>query len=107
MKTEINIEVEDQAGVLHKLVCSTDVGMTIKDICKIYDLPIEAICGGIAMCATCHCIVVSGQQNLPPKSDIEEALLSECSNTEENSRLSCQIYLTYEMDGLFIRLAEA
>lgn len=107
MKTEIHIQVEDQMGVLHNLVCPTDMGMTVKDICKAYDLPIEAVCGGIAMCATCHCIVVSGQYNLNAKSEIEEALLSECFNTEINSRLSCQIYLSNEMEGLHIRLADA
>jgi 2Fe-2S ferredoxin len=58
MKDEITITVTDQSGTLHTLVCPLEMGLTLKDICKAYDLPMEAMCGGMAMCATCHCYIL-------------------------------------------------
>lgn len=107
MKNEIVVKVKDQEGNLYTLDCPVDMGLTLKDICKAYELPMEAMCGGMAMCATCHCYIISGDENLPEKSDVEDALLSESFHTKENSRLACQLPLTIEMDGLFIELAKA
>lgn len=105
MKNEITITVTDQEGNTHLLICPTDMGLTLKDMCKAYDLPMEAMCGGMAMCATCHCYIPDDTKALSEKNDIEEALLSELFNTNENSRLACQIYLTAQMDGLSVQIA--
>ena len=62
---------------------------------------IEADCGGACSCATCHVFVdpewvaVTGQAN-----PVEDAMLSLSAYRKENSRLSCQITVTEEMDGL-------
>lgn len=105
MKDEITITVTDPSGTLHTLVCPLEMGLTLKDICKAYDLPMEAMCGGMAMCATCHCYILNEEASLPDKNDVEEALLSELFNTQPTSRLACQIYLTAQMDGLSIEIA--
>ncbi|REC47452.1 2Fe-2S iron-sulfur cluster-binding protein [Chryseobacterium pennipullorum] len=105
MKDEITITVTDQNGDEHILICPVDMGLTLKDICKAYDLPMEAMCGGMAMCATCHCFINEETIALPEKGDIEEALLSELFNSDATSRLACQIYLTAQMDGLSVRIA--
>ncbi|KMQ62963.1 ferredoxin [Chryseobacterium angstadtii] len=105
MKDEILITVKDQNGTIHHLVCPLEMGLSLKDICKAYELPMEAMCGGMAMCATCHCYILSETQLLPDKSDIEEALLSEIFTSVPSSRLACQIQLTSAMDGLSIEIA--
>ncbi|MCJ7935681.1 MAG: 2Fe-2S iron-sulfur cluster-binding protein [Chryseobacterium sp.] len=105
MKDEITITVTDQNGSKHTLICPLEMGLTLKDICKAYELPMEAMCGGMAMCATCHCYILSEIISLPDKNDIEEALLSELFNSDTTSRLACQIHLTAEMDGLAIKIA--
>lgn len=105
MKNEITINVTDQEGNIHFLICPIDMGLTLKDICKSYDLPMEAMCGGMAMCATCHCYILTNASSLTEKNDIEEALLSELFTTNVNSRLACQIYLTAQMDGLSVEIA--
>lgn len=105
MKDEINITVRDQEGNIHHLICPLEMGLTLKDICKAYDLPMEAMCGGMVMCATCHCYILDETTTLPEKSDMEEALLSELFTTVPTSRLACQIYLTAAMDGLSIEIA--
>ncbi|KPE49206.1 2Fe-2S iron-sulfur cluster-binding protein [Chryseobacterium indologenes] len=103
---EITITVKDQEGNIHQLVCPLEMGLSLKDLCKAYELPMEAMCGGMAMCATCHCYILSETSVLPEKSDMEEALLSELFTTNSSSRLACQILLTAAMDGLSIEIAE-
>lgn len=69
---------------------------------------IVAECGGNAMCATCHVYVdETWIEKLPARSDVEDELLDStaCERTE-TSRLSCQIRMTDELDGLVVRLPE-
>jgi len=105
MKDEITITVKDQGGNIHHLICPLEMGLSLKDLCKSYELPMEAMCGGMAMCATCHCYILSETSSLPEKGDMEEALLSELFTTTPASRLACQIQLTSAMDGLSIEIA--
>ena len=69
---------------------------------------IVAECGGDAMCATCHVYVDEAWLGrLPPMSDEEDALLDgAAAERRANSRLSCQIKLAAELDGLVMRLPE-
>jgi 2Fe-2S ferredoxin len=69
---------------------------------------IVAECGGNAMCATCH-VYVDDQwiARLAAVSDEEDALLDgTASERQPHSRLSCQIKITPELDGLVLRLPE-
>ena len=63
-------------------------------------------CGGNCMCATCHVYVdASFLSRIPPVKDNEKFMLSIAAESpESNSRLSCQIKITEELDGIFIRL---
>jgi 2Fe-2S ferredoxin len=66
---------------------------------------IDADCGGACACATSHVYVdPAWTALLPPKSDTEEAMLDFALVTAPNSRLSCQIRITSDMDGLVVRL---
>jgi ferredoxin, 2Fe-2S len=67
---------------------------------------ILAECGGNAMCATCHVYVESGWlDRLPAMTSEEDALLDGAAAERlPNSRLSCQIKVTPELDGLELRL---
>ncbi|MBR1167695.1 2Fe-2S iron-sulfur cluster-binding protein [Bradyrhizobium liaoningense] len=69
---------------------------------------ILAECGGNAMCATCHVYVdESWLARLPAIADDEVALLDgTAAERRPNSRLSCQITVTSELDGLVLRLPE-
>jgi 2Fe-2S ferredoxin len=68
---------------------------------------ILAVCGGEMSCATCHVYVVDGPIDaLPPRSDDEEEMLEfVAAPREENSRLSCQLPVNEETDGLVVRIA--
>jgi ferredoxin, 2Fe-2S len=69
---------------------------------------IVAECGGEMMCATCHVYVEPPQLPLcPAQSDDEKAMLEfTASERRPNSRLSCQLVVTAEMDGLVVHLPE-
>ena len=69
---------------------------------------IDADCGGCLSCATCHVYVDEAWlAKLPAKEDLEDDML-ECTacDSEPNSRLSCQIAVTEELDGLVVRMPE-
>ena len=69
---------------------------------------IVAECGGEMMCATCHVYVEEPQcDRTPSQSDDERAMLEfTASERRPNSRLSCQLVVTPEMDGLVVHLPE-
>jgi 2Fe-2S ferredoxin len=65
---------------------------------------IDADCGGACACATCHVYVQEPWlDKLEPKSDMEETMLDFAQELQPNSRLSCQIKMTPELDGLVVK----
>lgn len=67
---------------------------------------IEAMCGGECACGTCHVYVdLQYVSKLPPRSADEDALL-DCVSAERksNSRLSCQLIMSDELDGIVVHL---
>jgi 2Fe-2S ferredoxin len=62
---------------------------------------IVALCGGACACATCHVYVdPAWLARVGPPEDMEQGMLESAFEPRENSRLSCQIQLTAELDGL-------
>ena len=104
MKKEISIKVLDRKGLSHSLVVPTDMYFNLMEAFKAFDLPVEGTCGGMAMCASCQCYIISSHQ-LSEKNINEQAMLSEAFNVQNNSRLGCQIFLSNDLDGLEIQLA--
>ncbi len=68
-------------------------------------MPLEGTCEGQMACSTCHVIVVREWfTKLPRASDDEEDLLDLAAGVRPTSRLSCQIELTSELDGLEVQI---
>ncbi|SIN61625.1 ferredoxin, 2Fe-2S [Parasphingorhabdus marina DSM 22363] len=66
-----------------------------------------ALCGGCCSCATCHVHVdPEWKDKLPAMSEDEDDLLESSDHRDEHSRLSCQIEVTDELDGLKVKIAE-
>jgi len=66
---------------------------------------IDADCGGACACATCHVYVDEEWVDKVGKpSAMEESMLDFAENVESNSRLSCQIKVSDELEGLIIRM---
>jgi len=69
---------------------------------------IVAECGGACSCATCHVHVdPAWYDKLPPPEDMEKDMLEFAMDPDETSRLSCQIKVTEELDGLVVRTPES
>ncbi len=104
---DIKITITDRQGVKHEVDAPTDMNMNLMEIVRSYELAPEGtigICGGMAMCASCQCYVLS-EHELPEMSYDEDLMLSEAYNVKENSRLGCQIFIHEELDGLEVELA--
>ncbi len=107
MEQDINIKITDREGVTHKIQAPTDMAMNLMEVVRSYELAPEGtigVCGGMAMCASCQCYVLS-KTDLPEMQDDEEAMLSEAFYVKDNSRLGCQIQMNPEMEGLEVELA--
>jgi 2Fe-2S ferredoxin len=104
---DITIKITDRAGFAHTLQAPTDMAMNLMEVVRSYELAPEGtigICGGMAMCASCH-MYVESEHELPESSDDEEDMLDHAFFVEDNSRLGCQLYLKNNMDGLTVKLA--
>ena len=68
---------------------------------------IDGDCGGECACGTCHVYVDSSWlDRLDVIGDAEASMLSFAAVTQPNSRLSCQIAMRDELDGLIVRMPE-
>ncbi len=80
------------------------MNMNLMELCKSYEFPVQGICGGMAMCASCQ-IYIHSKNSVNEISDDEKAMLSEAFYVKENSRLGCQIQINEKSDGLIFELA--
>jgi ferredoxin, 2Fe-2S len=100
----MKIYVTDLKGKEHAL--DAPPGWRVMEIIREHGLPIKAECGGACACATCHVYVdESWVAKLAPRHAEEEAMLDEAFDLRENSRLSCQIIMSEELNGLKLTLA--
>ena len=82
-------------------------GVSLKDNLKRGGIDeILGLCGGCASCGTCHVYVADDwADRLPPIEGEEETILAFSDWREPNSRLSCQIKVTDELEGLCVTVA--
>ena len=85
-----------------------DNGLTVMEGAVQNDIPgIDADCGGGMACATCHVYVTEDWfDKLEKKLDGEEEMLDQAYEPKKNSRLSCQITVSDELDGLIVNMPE-
>ena len=103
MSDEVRVYVEEALGQRTEVVGPTDMGLNLMELLKANGYDIQATCGGIALCGTCHIEVLAGPALNEPGDD-EMAMLETLPVLNEGSRLSCQIRLTNRLDGLVLRL---
>lgn len=106
--SDIKITIIDREGVSHEVDAPTDMNMNIMELVRAYELAPEGtigVCGGMAMCASCQCYILTPEIELQEMTPDEDAMLSEAFNVKDNSRLGCQLHLSEEMNGLKIELA--
>ena len=81
-------------------------GLTVMEGAVQNDIPgIDADCGGSMACATCHVYVKEDWLNkLPKKEEGEEDMLDMAFEPKTNSRLSCQLIVSDEIDGIIVNI---
>ena len=100
----MRIKVTDRNGEHHEV--EGEEGLKLMEALCDLDYGVEAICGGMCSCATCHVFVADEWiGKLVPKEDDEEDLLDSLEERKESSRLSCQIELTADLDGIAVEIA--
>ena len=98
--------VVDYEGNEHELEALE--GWRAMEVIRDWGLDIKADCGGACACATCHVYVdETWIELLDAASEEEEDMLDTVPDVETNSRLSCQIIMSEELDGLKLTLAQS
>jgi 2Fe-2S ferredoxin len=102
----VKIHAIDRQGKEHTLEGRD--GWSVMEILRDGGLDIAAECGGACACATCHVYVDEAwRDKVGGPSAMEESMLDFAENVEPNSRLSCQIKVTDELDGLVVTMPES
>ena len=83
-------------------------GMTVMEVAKKHLIDgIEAECGGACACATCHVYIDEAwREKVGAAEEMEEDMLDFAFDVRESSRLSCQIKVSDELDGLVVTVPE-
>jgi len=90
-------------------VVDVKTGLSVMEGAVKNNIPgIDADCGGACACATCHVYVdPAWLAKTGDKSAMEESMLDFAESVEDNSRLSCQIKVSDDLDGLVVRMPES
>lgn len=100
----ITINVVDLEGHTHEVQAHEND--RLMEVLREFDWGVDAICGGMCSCATCHVFVdPDWMDRFPPREMDEEELLEFLDHFKANSRLSCQLELQDKHDGLLVTLA--
>ena len=98
------IIITNRDGKKHEI--DADPNFTLMEAIRDKGFDIEASCGGCCACATCHVYIDEKWKTRVTKlNDDEESMLDLAFDVRDNSRLSCQIELSDELDGLELELA--
>ena len=100
----ITINVIDRDGSQHSV--EGHANDRLMEVLREFDWGVAAICGGMCSCATCHVYVDEDWlDRFPAREMDEEELLEFLDHFQPNSRLSCQLELREQHDGLKVTLA--
>ena len=96
----------DSTGTVRTI--DAEVGSTVMETAIKNSVPeIEAECGGACACSTCHVYVEEGwKEKTGEPSPMEEDMLDFAFEVKPNSRLSCQIKVSEDLEGLVVRTPE-
>ncbi|MSP82316.1 MAG: 2Fe-2S iron-sulfur cluster binding domain-containing protein [Alphaproteobacteria bacterium] len=96
----------DPDGTLHDV--DAPVGLSVMEIAHRNRIAIEGACEGSLACSTCHVVVdPEDYERLSEPTEDEEDMLDLAFGLTHTSRLSCQIKMTEELDGLTVSLPAA
>ncbi|HEX6999216.1 MAG TPA: 2Fe-2S iron-sulfur cluster-binding protein [Gammaproteobacteria bacterium] len=100
----VQLSVTDRLG--RKVAVTAQPGLSVMENIRNLEASVEAICGGMCACATCHVLIdPDWVDRLPPRSYEERLMLQDLPSFDPvRSRLSCQIVVTEAFDGLTLEV---
>ena len=100
------VTYNDHAG--NSKTINIENGLSVMEGAIQNDIPgIDADCGGSMSCATCHVYIKEDWYNKLPKKEMgEDDMLDQAYEPNSNSRLSCQIMVSDDLDGLSVYMPE-
>jgi 2Fe-2S ferredoxin len=100
---EISLFVVDSEGTERELKIPIGIAMSLMEALRAFDEPLEATCGGMALCASCHIQVLEGSVDIGELTSDEEAMLETLPEYTDACRLSCQVQVSEQLHGIRIR----
>jgi len=101
----VTFYVEDLEGQRTPIEVPTDMNLNLMEVLKASEYGIQATCGGMALCATCHIEMLEGHEAIGEVTDAELDILDTLPEATDDSRLACQIRVTDQLEGAVIRIA--
>lgn len=87
----VKFTVIDRDGSQQELDAPDDMNLSLMETLKAFEYNIQATCGGMALCATCHVKFKEGIEKLPERNDAEIEMLDTLFDADDTSRLACQL----------------
>lgn len=98
----ITFKVEERNGEHRTIEVPEDINLNLMEVLRASEYPIEATCGGMALCATCYVEVTDGRERLDDPTDAELDMLDTLPATNSQSRLACQIKITEKLQDVVV-----
>ncbi len=103
----ITFDVENNKGLRRTIEVPEDINLNLMEVLKASEYPIEATCGGMALCATCYIEVIEGSDQLAAPGDTELDMLDTLPSSNARSRLACQIKVGPHLQGVLLKIADS
>jgi len=100
----VKFTVENLAGEQQEVEFPTDMNLNLMEALKASEYDIQATCGGMALCATCHIGVENHEEVIGDPKDAEMDMLDTLPDADFDSRLACQVPVNENLEGIHIKL---
>lgn len=100
----MELTVKDRNDEVRVLDIPIDAEYNIMEVLKTFGYKMRATCGGMGLCADCHCRILEGYDQLNTMTEQELDTLDEIPDAAFNSRLSCQIKPGEQINGVYLQL---
>ncbi len=101
---DIKLIVKEPSGEYTPILIPDGINLNLMEVLKGSGYDVQATCGGMALCATCHINVLEPTANMPEAQDIELDMLDSLPMLHAGSRLSCQLKISPDLDGLVFEI---
>ncbi|MFD0749663.1 2Fe-2S iron-sulfur cluster-binding protein [Mucilaginibacter calamicampi] len=101
----MELTVKNRNDEVRVLDVPANAEYNVMEILKTFGYKMRATCGGMGLCADCHCKILNGYDQLNQITEQELETLDEIPDAAFNSRLACQIKPGEHLNGVFLHLS--